>query len=506
MVGRLAGSVVALAALAVLAASAPAPDAAAGPSSSAPVHLIGAAGDRAGTSVAAAGDVNGDGAKDVIVGAPGALLTPSEEGSGGIAYVVYGPFTAGETIDLGALGARGFTISGSQTTGNQQAGRSVAAAGDVNGDGIGDVLVGAPGGNGPGAGYGAVSTGKAYVVFGSRTPVNVRLSALGTRGIEMTGRSGRFPDFFGWQVAPAGDVNHDRRPDIVIAAPGNPGFEDASTHGSAYVVFGRSRPGRISMAHLGSSGFRIGPASAGGAGSVSGAGDWNRDGRADVALVDSNALHGEGAAWVVYGKASGATVDLGRLGSRGVLIRAGRTAVHYGLEDAALAGGADATGDRRPDLVIGAPRSNGAWIVRGSVSPATVSLKPPSTRAWKRARGAARWAAGSAVGLGRVNGDARADIAMIAHGSVAVVYGSASRTTLRLDALTSTTGFLIDGSVAPIPSPPATSPQPGFGHVAVGDIGGSSRADLLVGALCSGPDRCSEQTEPAGGAYLYLTP
>src|SRR4051794_16301086 len=89
--------------------------------------------DRAGTSVAAAGDVNGDGRDDVIVGA---LLAGNNGRNGsGSAYVVYGSSTPA-SVDLAALGTAGFRIDGQAAS--HVAGTSVAGAGDVNGDGRDD--------------------------------------------------------------------------------------------------------------------------------------------------------------------------------------------------------------------------------------------------------------------------------------------------------------------------------------------------------------------------------
>src|SRR5262245_52478270 len=111
--------------------------------------------DRAGISVASAGDINGDGFADLIVGAD---LNGTNSGA---AYVVFGHdgiFAA--NIDLASLNSlSGFRISG--VADGDLAGKSVASAGDVNGDRFGDLIVGAPTAAGEAAGSGA-----AYVVFG----------------------------------------------------------------------------------------------------------------------------------------------------------------------------------------------------------------------------------------------------------------------------------------------------------------------------------------------------
>ena len=116
------------------------------------------AGDQAGFSVAAAGDVNGDGLADLIVGA---RANASGGDYAGAAYVVFGTDQGfSSTIDLANLGTGGFKIQGENDS--DEAGVSVSAAGDVNGDGIDDLIVGAADNS-----SGGQSAGAAYVIYGS---------------------------------------------------------------------------------------------------------------------------------------------------------------------------------------------------------------------------------------------------------------------------------------------------------------------------------------------------
>src|SRR5689334_19806947 len=115
--------------------------------------------DEAGTAVSA-GDLNGDGRPDVIVGAP--LADGASRHDSGAAYVIYGGGPRLRNLDLGNLGSAGFRIDG--VAARDAAGTSVAAVGDVNGDGVADVLVGAPGADN----NGRPNSGAAYVVYGQR--------------------------------------------------------------------------------------------------------------------------------------------------------------------------------------------------------------------------------------------------------------------------------------------------------------------------------------------------
>ncbi|MEL6266886.1 MAG: integrin alpha, partial [Pseudomonadota bacterium] len=160
----------------------------------------GGSGDRSGYSVSDAGDVNGDGFDDIIIGAYRA--DPGSQTDAGDSYVVFGSgsgFSA--SLDLDALnGSDGFALSGVDA--GDEAGWSVASAGDVNGDGFDDVIVGAPGADN--------DAGESFVVFGRSTafPARIDLGSLnGNNGFRIDGID--TDDRSGLSVSGAGDINGD---------------------------------------------------------------------------------------------------------------------------------------------------------------------------------------------------------------------------------------------------------------------------------------------------------
>ena len=208
-----------------------------------------------GTIAAAPGDVNGDGKADLVVSDGRAEfkqghVVPNK------ATVIFGG-AAIQLISLHDLGGHGFLIDGA----NLGTEFSVAGAGDVNGDGRADVMLGAPF---------AGPNGAVVVVYGKADTLAVDVGSLAGKGFRIDGAPG---DRAGSAVAPAGDVNGDGRPDLLIGASGT---------GRAYVVFGRPTPGNVDLGSLGTGGFRIVGRGIGDA--VAGAGDLSGDGRADLLL------------------------------------------------------------------------------------------------------------------------------------------------------------------------------------------------------------------------------
>jgi Ca2+-binding RTX toxin-like protein len=329
--------------------------------------------DSAGFSVGCAGDVNDDGREDVLVGAFGA--SANGRATSGTAYVVFGRADS-EEVDLGALGDGGYRIDGAAA--GDRAGISVAGLGDLNGDGLADVIVGANGADN----NGRSGSGSAYVVFGKRGTAAIDLAALGERGYRIDGVAAG--DQAGFSVAAAGDVNGDDRPDTIVGAFVADDNGRANS-GSAYVVFGRaSGGGAIDLAAPGDDGFAIQGAAAGDrtGTSVSTAGDVNRDGLADLLVGgDQAANSGPGVAYVVFGKSGTTAIDLAAPGSRGYSIDGAVPNDRTGFSVSDLG---DVNEDGRPDALIGAydadPRARegagSAYVVYGGSDTDTVSLNP----------------------------------------------------------------------------------------------------------------------------------
>jgi len=463
--------------------------------------------DEAGGSVSDAGDVNGDGFDDLIVGAH--YADPHGEASGA-AYVIFG--TAGglpPDFNLASLtGANGFRISGEFT--GDEAGISVSAAGDVNGDSFDDVIVGARGSDSNG-----FNSGSGYVVFGKAVfAANLDLSTLtGANGFKLLGAAAG--DLSGSSVSGAGDLNSDGFDDVIIGAPAH--LIGGSADGAAYVVFGKAVFGSsIALAGLtGANGFAILGKEGNAGASVSDAGDVNSDGFDDVLIGAPGANSNRGVSTVIFGKAGGfpAAIDLALLGAGTGSNLNGLAAGD--LSGASVSGAGDVNGDGFDDVLIGAkgaaPRgamSGAAYVVFGRAGmPLTIALGTLNgSNGFRILGGGADDQTGFSVSaVGDFNKDGRADLLIgapdrtdslfnpaPAPGQAFLLFGKAAyRPYLSLASFRDADGIRISGE--------AGRDLAGFSVSAAGDFNGDGASDLLIGA--PGAEHSAADTN-AGAAYL----
>ncbi len=363
---------------------------------------------RIGLSVRSAGDVNGDGYDDVIIAAP---ETISNGVTTGAAYVVFGN-QSGADIDLEAIaqGNGGFAIYGIE---GSFTGSAVSGAGDVNGDGLADLIVGAQAKDN--------ETGGAYVVFGKPTTETVDLAAVtqdgNTEGFFIKGPAER--SLTGNAVAYAGDVNGDGKADVVLSAP-----TTNSNTGAAYIVYGKSDGSAVDLAtDLAGLGFSIADIATEAALEISigGLGDFNGDGFDDVILGAPATNNREGAAYIVFGSDTETNTDTGSLAAgQGGRVLLGTDSFGSAAEVGySVSGLGDINNDGLGDAVVGSPKAldndGVAFVVYGSAStsPLPLNANPPASDGFLIRGGTEGGQLGSSVsGAGDVNNDGYFDIVL----------------------------------------------------------------------------------------------
>jgi predicted transcriptional regulator len=448
----------------------------------------------AGTSVSIAGDVNGDGFDDILIG--------SYENRGQI-YVIFGK-ASGLSLDTSLSNADARIICEYPS----DLAKYVSGAGDVNGDGFDDILIGAPGNS-----EGGNRAGQVYLVFGSASGWSMDMSLssadasfLGENMYDYAGGDGIYrAKRTIVSVAGAGDVNGDGFDDILIGAHGNDdGGEDA---GKSYIIFGRATGWSRDVDLSNADASFIGENAYDYAGKYScRAGDINGDGYDDI-LIGSEG-NGEGGnnagqAYLIFGRATGWSVNTD-------LSNADASFIGENAEDGlgiSVAGAGDLNGDGYDDIVLDAPFNDESgtdagkiYIIFGRDTGWSMNTGLSVTDVTFLGENAGDRAGWPTAGAGDVNGDGYDDIVISTFwnnndrkvvGQTYLILGKESGWPKSTNLSNADVSFIGENA------------GDNFGTISgsgTGDVNGDGYDDILIGA--NGND---EGGSWAGQVYLFLT-
>ncbi len=425
--------------------------------------------DYAGWSVASAGDVNGDGINDIIIGAD----SNDEGGSGaGQTYLIFGK-PSGWTMDT-AISAASASFIGENAGDNS--GRSVASAGDVNGDGLDDLLIGAmyydDGSNS--------SAGKTYLLLGKTTGWASDTNLL-TADASFIGEAGG--DCSGVWVAPAGDVNNDGLDDFLIGAYLND--TNGTNAGKVYLIFGKETGWTSNVNLSAADASFVGQAAGDGAGkAVSSAGDVNGDGFSDIiigATGNDEYAGNAGQTYLILGKESGWATNVSLSNSDASFH--GEVSMDGSGNSVASAG--DVNGNGFDDILIGADENDGGgnragktYLIFGKETGWAMDVSLSNADASFLGESEGDHLGSSVASAGDVNRDGLDDILFGASwksqysGKAYLILGKATGWVQDTDLSTADASFLGEG----------TYDYAGFAVASAGDVNDDGADDILISA------------------------
>ncbi|TQV79437.1 hypothetical protein FKG94_11245 [Exilibacterium tricleocarpae] len=455
-----------------------------------------------------AGDFNGDGLDDLIIGTP--LASNNGKQTNGAAHVIFGKADGG-IVDLSVSGIEnndnnslGIDIDGFLHN-NQAGGASVSNAGDVNGDGIDDILIGSST-----ATQGVPGVG--YVIYGGSGLSDIDVSKIedGSRkdlGFVVKGTTS--DEFAARHIRGGGDVNGDGFDDLYISTSHNT---------NSYVVFGGRDLPNIDISEIvsGNNGIVVrGPNDNNRSGNI--VGDINGDGLDDMAFSEARAFQGKliRDIHVVYGHKNLSDIDLSEIPHRTTENKQGFAINH--LRSARFDAAGDVNGDGFDDLIISEERANTpngyqsgvSYVVFGGRNLSNMDLDHIE----RGIGGFAIYGAGEndrsgrqVRSIGDINGDGLGDLILAnsEHGSSKpaksidhyVIYGKTDTDTVELtDIAQGVGGFVIN------------APNFGGGHGMdvshAGDVNGDGFDDLVIGSTPLDPGDANPTPIPGITYVIY---
>ena len=424
--------------------------------------------DNAGMSVAIVGDVNGDGYDDILIGAPG-----DDEGGNntGQSYLFFGKQSGWVMFENLSNADASFWGEAD----NDCSGGAVAGAGDVNGDGYDDFIIGVKDNDE----YGD-RAGQTYLIFGKPSGWAMGTN-LASSNASFLGESAF--EFSGVSVAGAGDVNGDGYDDFLIGAEGY-----GSIHfygGRTYLILGSASGWEMNTPLTNASASLEADVSLAFSGhSVAGAGDVNGDGLDDILIGAYNESFQAGTTYLVLGNTSG--WELGMHLTNATASFKGEDGGD--ISGISVAGAGDLNGDGYDDILIGAAADadtflggGKVYVIFGNASGWAMNTSLADAPASYHSEGPSYGFGWSVAGAGDVNGDGYDDFVVGAityfvwGGKAYLFLGRPSGWSVEMNASTADASFKSDIKFA----------RAGWSVSESGDVNGDGYDDILIGAYNS---------------------